>query len=121
MKKQLTAYLDKGLALPTSLFCECDYIAISAIKSLTELGFRVPEDVSVVGFDNISEAMIVSPELTTIHVEKERMAHLAVDLLMEAIETGTSVTSKIMVDTHFIERMSSRAPAPATATSLANG
>ncbi|WP_123041134.1 LacI family DNA-binding transcriptional regulator [Cohnella candidum] len=121
LKKQLSAYLDKGLALPAALFCECDYIAISAIKSLTELGFRVPNDVSVVGFDNISEAMIVSPELTTVHVEKERMAHLAVDLLIESIVSGAAVTSKIMVDTQFIERMSSRAPAPATATSLANG
>ena len=119
LKKQLAAHLDKGRSLPTALFCECDYIAISAIKSLGELGYRVPEDVSVVGFDNISEALIVSPELTTVHVEKERMAHLAVDILMESIESGSAVTSKIMVDTHFIERLSSRAPA--AAASLANG
>ncbi|QJD85036.1 LacI family DNA-binding transcriptional regulator [Cohnella herbarum] len=113
LKKQLSAYLDKGLPLPTALFCECDYIAISAIKSLNELGYRVPEDVSVVGFDNITEAQIVSPELTTVHVEKERMAHLAVDILMESIESDSAVTSKIMVDTHFIERLSSRSPAQA--------
>ncbi len=122
LKKQLSAYLDKGRSLPTALFCECDYIAISAIKSLSELGFRVPEDVSVVGFDNITEALIVSPELTTVHVEKERMAHLAVDSLMESIESGSAVAaSKIMVDTQFIERSSSRAPAPAAAASLAKG
>ena len=121
LKKQLTAYLDKGRKLPAAMFCECDYIAISAIKSLGELGFRVPEDVSVVGFDNISEALIVSPELTTVHVEKERMAHLAVDILMDAIDSGAAVASKIMVDTHLIERLSSRAPAATPAASLSKG
>ncbi|WP_424768181.1 LacI family DNA-binding transcriptional regulator [Paenibacillus sp. sgz302251] len=113
LKKQLSAYLETGRQLPTAFFCECDYIAISAIKSLTELGYRVPEDVSVVGFDNISEALIVSPELTTVHVEKERMAQLAVDTIIQFIESESPVSSKIMVDTLFIERLSSCSPAPA--------
>ncbi|MFC5451288.1 LacI family DNA-binding transcriptional regulator [Paenibacillus aestuarii] len=108
LKRQLSAFLDKGHSLPTAFFCECDYIAISAIKSLTELGYRVPEDISVVGFDNIQEGLIVSPELTTVHVEKERMAHLAVDMIIEAIETDTISFSKILVDTHFVERLSTR-------------
>lgn len=88
-------------------FCECDYIAISAIKILGELNYRIPEDVSVVGFDNISEARIVSPELSTVHVEKERMAHLAVDLMIQSIESNQAVKTKIKVDTQFIARGSS--------------
>lgn len=108
LKSQLSAYLDAGNPLPTAFFCECDYIAISAIKTLGELGYRVPDDVSVVGFDNISEAVIVSPELTTVHVEKERMAHLAVDLIIQSIESDELVKTKITVDTQFIERLSSR-------------
>lgn len=111
LKNQLAAYQAAGRQLPTAFFCECDYIAISAIKTLTDLGFRVPEDTSVVGFDNISEARIVSPELTTVHVEKERMAHLAVDLAIEAIEQDHEVKTKIAVDTQFIVRHSSSAPA----------
>ncbi|GGG08291.1 LacI family DNA-binding transcriptional regulator [Paenibacillus abyssi] len=110
LKGQLGAYLDAGHPLPTAFFCECDYIAISAIKTLVELGYRVPEDVSVIGFDNISESVIVSPELTTIHVEKERMARLAVDLLIQSIESDEDVKTKITVDTQFIERLSSRSP-----------
>ncbi|WP_025680513.1 LacI family DNA-binding transcriptional regulator [Paenibacillus massiliensis] len=110
LKQQLTAYLDKGYTLPTAWFCECDYIAISAMKTLGELGIRVPEDTSVIGFDNINESLIVSPELTTIHVEKERMAALAVDLFSEFIEHGRRVTAKITVDTHFVERKSCAAP-----------
>lgn len=64
------------------------------MKTLTELGIRVPEQVSIVGFDNISESRIISPELTTVHVEKKRMAQLAVDLLIESIEQGVEATSK---------------------------
>ncbi|AFH63288.1 LacI family DNA-binding transcriptional regulator [Paenibacillus caseinilyticus] len=110
LKSQLAAYLDAGNSLPEAFFCECDYIAISAIKTLNELGYRVPEDVSVVGFDNISEARIVSPELTTVHVEKERMAHLAVELLIESIESAPGAKAKIKVDTRLVERHSSRSP-----------
>lgn len=106
--EQLAAYKNKHGELPSALFCECDYIAISAIKTMAEQGIRVPEDISVVGFDNISEAVIVSPELTTIHVEKEKLAQLAVDLLSETMEHPSSARVKTMVDTSFVERHSCR-------------
>jgi DNA-binding LacI/PurR family transcriptional regulator len=111
LKGQLEAFLQAGLRMPSAFFCECDYIAISAMKTLTELGYRIPDDVSIIGFDNISESIIVSPELTTVHVEKERMAYLAVDLLIESIESEQPVKTKIKVDTHFVERLSAREPA----------
>ncbi|WP_159886947.1 LacI family DNA-binding transcriptional regulator [Paenibacillus puerhi] len=111
LKAQFEALLSEGRRLPTAIFCECDYIAISAVKTLTELGISVPEQVTVVGFDNISESRIVSPELTTVHVEKKRMAQLAVDLLVESMESGELAKTKIRVDTRFIERMSSGSPA----------
>lgn len=108
LRGQLEQFLGAGGTMPTAFFCECDYIAISAMKTLAELGFRIPEDISIVGFDNISESVIVSPELTTVHVEKERMAHWAVDLLIKTIEEDDDgVKSKIKVDTRMIERLSS--------------
>ncbi|QMV42843.1 LacI family transcriptional regulator [Cohnella cholangitidis] len=110
MREQLQHYLQENGRLPTALFCECDYIAISAMKTLNELGFRVPEDVSVIGFDNITESMVVTPELTTIHVEKEKMAQVAVDMLIELIHEGLNTTTKTTIDTKFIERLSCRAP-----------
>jgi len=110
LKHQLNSYMDTGAILPTAFFCECDYIAISAIKTLTELGIRVPEDISIVGFDNIKESIIVTPELTTIHVEKERMASLAVDLLIQSIADESLAKTKILVDTRFVERKSSGSP-----------
>ncbi|MFC5648361.1 LacI family DNA-binding transcriptional regulator [Paenibacillus solisilvae] len=111
LKRQLAAYLEAGRQLPTAFFCECDYIAISAIKTLSELGYRIPDDVSVVGFDNISEAVIVTPELTTVHVDKERMAHLAVDLVLQTIESNESAKTKTIVDTQLKQRQSTRPPA----------
>jgi DNA-binding LacI/PurR family transcriptional regulator len=107
LKKQLEVFLKKGNSMPTAIFCECDYIAISAMKTLTELGYNIPEDVSIVGFDNISESRIVSPELTTVHVDKKQMAYLAVDLLAQADESETSLKTKTKVDTLFIKRQSS--------------
>ncbi|SDZ38422.1 DNA-binding transcriptional regulator, LacI/PurR family [Evansella caseinilytica] len=92
--------------LPTALFCECDYMAISVIKSLSELKINVPEDVSVIGFDNIDEAKIISPELTTIHVKKDKIAALAVEKLLEEIENTESDKMKILVDTELTTRKS---------------
>jgi LacI family transcriptional regulator len=60
-------------------------MAISAIKTFQELGIKVPEDVAVMGFDNIFEAEIISPELTTIQVKKDVMAKTAMDVLLQKI------------------------------------
>lgn len=106
LKKQLSTYMTSGLPLPTAWFCECDYIAISAMKTMFELGIKVPQECSIIGFDNITEAMVVTPELTTVQVEKEKIAAHAVDLLTDNIEQGENLKIKIMVDTTFIERNS---------------
>lgn len=108
LRDKLQQLLDNGQPLPTAWFCECDYIAISAMKALGELGLSVPEDVSVVGFDNINESQIVTPELTTVHVEKERMAAWAVDLFTASLHSRPAVSTKVKVDTRFIERGSCR-------------
>ncbi|MEH7485019.1 LacI family DNA-binding transcriptional regulator, partial [Neobacillus drentensis] len=92
--------------LPTALFCEADYMAISVIKSLTELGIKVPEDISVIGFDNIFESQVITPELTTIHVKKDRIALLSVEKLIRQIENSDSDKIKLFVDTELIERNS---------------
>lgn len=97
-------------ALPTAVFCECDYMAISAMKSFAELGIRVPDDIAVVGFDNIAESVIVTPELATVHVEKEKMAQLAVELLAQSIREEVPYTMKAVVDTRFIARGSCMPP-----------
>lgn len=103
------AIRNKGDQLPTALFCECDYIAISVIKSLTELGIAVPDDMTVVGFDNINEAMVITPELTTVHVEKQKIAELAVARLHQMVNEDDRIGVKSFVDTKLVVRKSSRA------------
>jgi LacI family transcriptional regulator len=109
LKNKLDDYLGAGKPMPSAFFCECDYIAISTVKTLAEMGLRVPDDVSVIGFDNIKEARIVTPELTTVHVEKESMAKWAVNALVQEIETGSTIRNKIAVDTQLVVRQSTRA------------
>ncbi|MDG5789898.1 LacI family DNA-binding transcriptional regulator [Evansella sp. AB-P1] len=92
--------------LPTALFCECDYMAISVIKSLTELNIKVPEDISVIGFDNIFETQVVSPELTTIHVRVNEIASVGVSRLIDKIEKNDDTSMKIFIDTEVVERKS---------------
>jgi DNA-binding LacI/PurR family transcriptional regulator len=92
--------------LPTALFCEADYMAISVIKSLTELGIKVPTDISVIGFDDIFESQVITPELTTVHVKKDKIALLAVEKLIKQIENNDVDKIKVFVDTDLIKRKS---------------
>jgi DNA-binding LacI/PurR family transcriptional regulator len=92
--------------LPSALFCECDYIAISVLKSLYELGIKVPEDISIIGFDNIFESKVVTPELTTINVKKDQIASMAVEKLIKIINEEDTDKVKIFVDTELITRNS---------------
>lgn len=92
--------------LPTALFCECDYIAITVVKTLLNAGYQVPEDISIIGFDNISEATVITPELSTIHVDREKMAKAAINMLKEMITDRNTVSSKCIVDTSLITRKS---------------
>ncbi|WP_067840521.1 LacI family DNA-binding transcriptional regulator [Amphibacillus sediminis] len=93
--------------LPTAIFCENDYMAISMIKTLHSLNIRVPEDISIIGFDNILESNIILPELTTIHVKKDMLTKQALKLLMDNIESGnTNDTIQVQVDTGLIVRNS---------------
>ena len=67
--------------LPTALFCCSDMMAIGAMDALKERGLSIPRDISVMGFDNIQQSMHVYPRLTTIAVDVDLMAELAVEYI----------------------------------------
>jgi LacI family repressor for deo operon, udp, cdd, tsx, nupC, and nupG len=71
---------------PTALFCESDEMAIGALKRIKEMGLRVPEDVSLAGFDDIEPAAYCDPPLTTIAQPAESFGEQAVSMLIELIE-----------------------------------
>ncbi|TCS81149.1 LacI family transcriptional regulator [Muricomes intestini] len=101
-------YLDKSPELPTAFFADNDTIAIGAMRALEEYGYNIPEDVSIIGFDNISFGAISDPPLTTINVYKQEMGELAVRQLALAMEEPEKVKMKIQVCTDFVERGSVR-------------
>lgn len=78
--------------MPTAFVCNCDQIAYILMERLKKEGYRVPEDISVVGFDNDTFAAFSTPRLTTVSVNKDAMTAMAVETLIKRI-SGTADTS----------------------------
>lgn len=78
-------YILRQEKLPTAVVCGCDVMALGAISAITERGLRVPQDISVIGYDNIHSSRFFAPPLTTIHQSKIRIGEMALDLLFERI------------------------------------
>ncbi|WP_413527142.1 LacI family DNA-binding transcriptional regulator [Marinilactibacillus psychrotolerans] len=104
---ELNEFLLNNDDLPTAIFCENDYMAISLIRHLKNSNIKVPEQISVVGFDDIPESRVTTPELTTIQVDKKEMAIQTLVLLEKQIQKHTT-HKHIQVNTSLIERGSSQ-------------
>ncbi len=106
--KDMLTYLEKKPKLPSAYFADNDMIAFGAMKALKESGYRIPEDVSIIGFDDLPYCEIVSPRLTSLRVPKQEMGKMAVRRMLEMIKYGDNVKAKTQVCTEFIERDSVR-------------
>jgi len=95
----------------TALFAYNDISAIGAIWALREAGLRIPEDVSVVGFDDIPGAAFSNPALTTVRQPLIRMGQIAAQTLVDQIEGQGSYQPEIAVEAEFVIRAST-GPAP---------
>jgi LacI family transcriptional regulator len=95
----------------TALFAYNDISAIGAIRAFQESGFRVPEDISVMGFDDISGAAFNTPSLTTVRQPLGRMGQVAAQTLLERIEGKQDYPSEIAIEPELVVRESTaRAP-----------
>jgi LacI family transcriptional regulator len=95
----------------TALFCWNDVLAAGALNLLLDRGVRVPEDVSVIGFDDISLARATRPALTTIHQPIAAMGKSTVDLLLDALRSGAEfVPRNITLAMELVERKSCDRP-----------
>ncbi|MCI0345372.1 MAG: substrate-binding domain-containing protein, partial [Chloroflexi bacterium] len=99
---------------PTAVLAMSDALAIGAIGAARELGLRVPEHLSVVGFDDIDLAAHVDPPLTTVHQPIRRKGEEAVRLLLAAIETTTPLVERVRLPTSLVVRRSSAPAARST-------
>lgn len=96
----------------TALFCANDQMALGVMRAFHEQGIRIPQDVSIVGFDDIDEAEYVWPPLTTIRQRFEDLGALCVQTLLEQIEVGGRSTAERLriVPVDLVVRDSSAAP-----------
>lgn len=92
----------------TALFGANDEVIIAAMEAAQALGSRIPDDISVMGFDDIDLAESVSPSLTTMHVDKIGMGRLAVQLLINRVEYPESSPVTAVIHPHLVERHSIR-------------
>jgi LacI family transcriptional regulator len=105
----LLAILRRGAELPTALFCSNDIIACGCLKALAAHGVRVPDEVSLVGFDDLPLAAVVDPPLTTVQVSKAEIGRTAVSLLVNRIRTeNASPPVKVLIGGRLVERQSVR-------------
>lgn len=93
----------------TAIFAAADTIALGVLGAAEEAGIRVPEDLSVIGFDNITYAGLPKINLTTIEQPKRTMASIAVDVLLEKIEDAAAGYSHRILMPQLVERSSCRA------------
>jgi len=74
---------------PTAIFAGSDMQALGVLRAARELGLRVPDDVSVVGFDNVPESALTNPPLTTVDQPIHRMGAEALRLIVDLVEGNT--------------------------------
>lgn len=101
----LPALLPTGV---TAVFCYNDQIAVGVLMACRELGIAVPEQLSVVGYDDVDLARYVTPPLTTIHQPKLRLGEIAMQMLLDILE-GRPVKSLILSN-ELVVRASTAAP-----------
>ncbi len=95
---------------PTAVFAGNDMAALGVLDAARELGITVPEQLSVVGFDNVPEAVMASPALTTVEQPMQAMGEQALRMLLELLAGGTPAP-RVVLDTRLVLRHSTASPA----------
>jgi len=104
VKADTLAYLQQSRKLPTAFFAENDLIACNAVLAFKEAGFKVPDDISVIGFDDRPICTMIEPQLTTIEVPKQIFGPTVVDLLLAKMDQGKEYSTKIEIGTKLVTR-----------------
>lgn len=102
--RDMRDYLRSNPELPTAFFADNDMIALGVMKALQENGYNIPEDVSIVGFDDLPYGEVCSPRLTSIRVPKQEIGRLAVKRIIQMLEDKDENIIKMLVCTRFVER-----------------
>ena len=93
----------------TAIVCVNDIMAVGALRELRERGIRVPEDVSVTGFDNVKLAQFCYPALTSVHIPRDQIGQIICDSLISG--ENTMLDHEIVIDPELVLRDSTGAAA----------
>ena len=102
--RDMLAHLNTRKELPTAFFADNDLMALGAMRALQERGYRIPEDISIIGFDDLPFAEFSNPRLTTVKVPNAEMGQLAVRRIVDIIEKRDSICVRTEVCTKFVIR-----------------
>lgn len=91
---------------PTAIFCGSDLIAMGAMNALEDAGIRIPEDISIVGIDDLSFATLARPPLTTISVPREKLGVMAFDALVKMLRLKRRTGADYYLETKLVIRRS---------------
>jgi len=91
---------------PTAIFASNDVMAMGVMDAVRSRGLRIPEDISVIGFDDIPQAALVRPALTTVRQPLEQMGRVATQLLLDLLKDPTKKINRIELPTELIVRNS---------------
>ncbi|MBS1369332.1 MAG: LacI family DNA-binding transcriptional regulator [Lentisphaeria bacterium] len=98
--------------LPTAFFCHSDDIALGAMLAIRQMGYRIPDDFSLVGFDDVEESSLEIPALTTVGGALEPLTRGAVDVLRDAISGRHAEPRTLAIQPKLIVRESCKTPDP---------
>jgi len=102
-------YLDKAASLPTAFFCMNDMIALGCMKALQKNNYKVPEDISIIGFDDLPSSSLSDPPLTTIRVSTHQIGRKVVERLLEKIiNPADKLPENILIPNNLMIRNSVR-------------
>lgn len=111
--EQMSGLLDRS-ELPSAVFVASDVVAFGAMAAIRERGLRIPEDMAVVGFDDVPFARYFTPPLTTAHLPAADLGRQAGEMLIKLIRGDSLAERHILLDTQLMVRESCGAPRPAT-------
>lgn len=105
-ERDIEMYLSKHPKLPTAFMADNDLLACRAVRAFKRFGIKVPEEVSVVGFDNRPICSFTEPKVTTVQLPGDEMGEIAVEMLMKKLANKRRHTGKYKLGTKLIENES---------------
>ena len=94
----------------TAVVVFCDILAISVMKAIIDVGFKIPQDISIIGFDNIKIGSLLPSPLTTIDPNKKKMVEKASEILLNAIKLDNVERGNISIEPTLVIRSSTQSP-----------